>query len=270
MIRLLLIALVLLAGCQDRTGGTAQNNRTLDKTKQSVYTDLMSEILGTKIGNTGNSSSYRPGEDNPYRKGIPGYSHKALAACLIWVPENLDVDFQYWQVQPNNDWNYAAFYALDKCEKYKRQKSLTCKCQLVDHDDVNVLEVPDDFRTAYESSAKVVKANTAPAVEKNGQRYILDMEWENVLAQRSVFPVSVFKNGGSGTLKSLAPINGANCSGKYDVASNGIGEWEISCDDGVEAVGSLRAKGPNKGSDGSGFDSKGNKITFALIPAPSN
>ncbi|MEH6545146.1 MAG: hypothetical protein V7701_01875, partial [Sneathiella sp.] len=134
--------------------------------------------------------------------------------------------------------------------------------------DVNVLQVPSDYRAAYESGAKVLVASNVPAVETKGQHFFLNMSWNNVLARRSVFTVSIIQNGSSGTLKFLEPINGANCIGKYDFSKNGRSDWEISCGDGVKAQGSMITKGPGKGSNGSGFDNKRNKITFELAPAP--
>ena len=150
---LFVLALISLTACQDNSGTSTQqkNAANPDTTSYKIYSELMDQILGQKLGKVSNGTAYRTGSLNPYRKGFPGFSHKALAACMIWDVENARVSYKNWFSSGNTDWNYAAVGALNNCEHYKRQKSLSCKCQVVDHDDINVLEIPYDFRRAYES-----------------------------------------------------------------------------------------------------------------------
>jgi hypothetical protein len=126
-----------------------------DTAGDEIYSLLMDRILGQKLGWTANSSSTRPGDKNPYRDGIPGASHKALAACMVWDYSKVEVDYRSWHASGHADWSYAEFNALKGCANYKRQKQFDCKCQVVDHDDENVLKVPNDFLARYQ--AKLAK-----------------------------------------------------------------------------------------------------------------
>lgn len=149
---LFVLVLILLTACQDNSGISTQEKNAVapDKTSYKIYSELMDQILGQKLGSVSNGTAYRPGTVNPYRSGFPGLSHKALAACMIWDVENAKASYKNWFSSGNSDWNYAAVGAVNSCEQYKRQKSLSCKCQVLDHDDINVLEIPYDFRRAYE------------------------------------------------------------------------------------------------------------------------
>ncbi|MFC4270588.1 hypothetical protein GQF03_02560 [Sneathiella chungangensis] len=149
---LFVLALILLTACQDNSGISTQdkNAGSPDKTSYKIYSELMGRILGQGVANNVDMG-LRKGTINPYRKGFPGYQHKALAACLVWDTDAVLASSKYWHSSGSSDWSYAAFNALDKCSKTAQARDLDCKCQLVDHDDVNVLEVPYDFRKAYES-----------------------------------------------------------------------------------------------------------------------
>ncbi|MEH6548280.1 MAG: hypothetical protein V7701_17725, partial [Sneathiella sp.] len=98
-----------------------------------------------------NSSKVRVGDDNPYRTNTHSYQYKAMAMCLDWNVEAAQVKRKWFQVRTGNDWPDVGFGAVKACELQQLQRDLECKCQLIDRDDTNVLQIPEDFRKAYES-----------------------------------------------------------------------------------------------------------------------
>lgn len=107
------------------------------------YVIIMDRILKSRIGTTDNNTSYRKGQENPY-KSIRG-NHKALAACLVWDKHAISVNHITWNARMGRDWSGVELGALKECRANKRQKQYSCVCQIVDHDGVNVLQVPADF-----------------------------------------------------------------------------------------------------------------------------
>ncbi|MCC3303494.1 hypothetical protein [Sneathiella sp. HT1-7] len=150
---IILVGFLVLVSCADKGNETGEPSikMTGDPTTDAIYNELMARILGSKISSVNNNSNNRPGQINSYRNGI-ARTHKALAACLLWDEKNLQVPYKFWNSSGSSDWSYSSFQALDNCDKHKLQKIYDCKCQLIDHDDVNVLEVPEDYRAAYDRS----------------------------------------------------------------------------------------------------------------------
>ena len=261
-----LVVLVILAACQDNSGISAQqrNAAAADKITFQIYTQIMNSVLGKKLTSVSNNSNLRLGDSNPYRKGYPGYSHKAVAACLAWKSDTVVVSRKYSQSFASDTWDYAAVGALIRCEDKKRQKSLSCNCQLVDHDDVNVLKVPDDYWAAYERKYGSGN-NIAPRTVIAGERqFYLEMTWENLLDSTETFPVMVREIDRAGYVKSASLIGGKKCDAVFMYHESGQGEWEVTCTDGTSATGVLQFRGQGKGSSGSGLDGDGNKIEFSL------
>jgi len=151
---LILLGFLALVSCADKSNGSGEVavKSSGDATTDAIYNELMARILDSSLGYADTGSTSRAGEKNPYRQGSPGYQHKALSACLLWDVEKLTVRYQGWHSNGHRDWNYASYFAVDRCEKNKLQKNYDCKCQLIDHDDVIVLEVPNDYRAAYDRS----------------------------------------------------------------------------------------------------------------------
>ena len=72
----------------------------------------------------------------------------------------------------------------------------------------------------------------------------------------------------SGRIAARLPSSDAECTGMYETASGGQGQWAMSCSNGLTAVGTFRSLGAGKGSVGSGQDSKGRRVEFTLGGAP--
>lgn len=159
------IALIVLSACAQKPASTAQSDATA-KTDSSaqvsakpssnkagterLYEELMDRILEKKITAVPSRMNHKKGDKNPYREGIRGHSHKALAACLIWNTDALTVDFDGWYAFGSRDWSFAELGATKDCRERKKRLKLNCTCQVIDHDDENVLKVPADFLAKYE------------------------------------------------------------------------------------------------------------------------
>ncbi|WP_025898418.1 hypothetical protein [Sneathiella glossodoripedis] len=275
--RLLATTLVLvLTSCvtqQQESGRQAGN--TQDIVSQIFYDQLMNRFLSSQVTHTHAGSQFRKGQTIPYRDGMHK-AHKAISACLIWDTDAVTVRHKWASFGSHRDWNYAELSATNGCENAKRQKSLNCTCQTVDHDDVNVLKVPADFRLAYaqlkngQNTKQKPKATVSKSQNSaNTQPYDLFLEWEKTLSSLEEFSISVTQVGSVGTAKSISLIAGKTCDASFKFSNGNRGEWKMQCTDGTNAVGVIQALGPQKGSKGSGYDQDGNELTFRLIPASS-
>ncbi len=153
MIRFLsIIGLVLLvAACKDdgrgaeRTTGTTQ----VDHVSDEIHAELMATALTKKIAHVNYTSDVKVGAKNPYNDPDQKYPLKALAMCLKWDAENLNVQSKGYQIRVGYDWGRVGFRAVKGCEERNLETLYDCKCQLVDRDNRNVLQVPADYRKAY-------------------------------------------------------------------------------------------------------------------------
>ncbi len=118
--------------------------------KEHYYEVLMGQMLEEEIGSAPNHMSEKEGDKNSYREGLRGYAHKAFTSCLTWDKETLTVSYWSWDSFGSRDWSYAEFGALRACLRKKKQYNKTCTCQMIDHDDENVLKVPEDFLKLYQ------------------------------------------------------------------------------------------------------------------------
>ena len=268
--RYIAILLILITtGCvsDQRETGSHSGKGKSDVIAQGVYDQIMGKILSHKIGFAGNGSNFRKGDKVPYRNQLPA-PHKAMAACMVWNTAFGKASYKAANFSYSRDWGYAEVSALDFCESTKRQKSLNCKCQTIDHDDVNVLDVPDDFRQAYKRGAQAVTSQPQKiATNKNNeQQYKLFLQWENLIPKKERYQVLVTQVGKVGTAKSISLIAGKKCDATFRFTDGDFGEWEVTCTDGSKATGVIQALGRNKGSKGSGFDAEGNKLNFVMVP----
>ncbi len=266
-ILLLMSSLFLITACKDDGSSADRSSGTtrLDQTADKIYDDLMTRILSGKLTKVSNGSSARAGDFNPYRKHSFGYQHKALAVCVNWDVDKLKVNYLSSNSTRTNDWDWARVAARQNCNQNKTQKDLNCRCQIIDHDDENVLWIPTDFRTAYENKNSSAKSSQ----QNNERRYFLDVSWENILQYKQLYSVMVKQIGRSGYVKSASLIGGRTCDAVFNFQKDGSGDWEVDCTDGTNAVGVMQAQGPSKGSKGSGYDKAGNKISFSMSPATS-
>ncbi|WP_282608970.1 hypothetical protein [Pelagibius sp. Alg239-R121] len=157
------MGLIVLSACVQKPASNGQLDSAVSASTDApaktgtdwIYEELMSRILKAQVGRAGSGSSYRKGERNPYQEGLRGSPHKALSACLIWDYTDLRVEYHSWHARGHPDWSIAAFNAVKHCNDNKRQRQFSCTCQVIDHDDENVLKVPADFLTKYEKKFSV-------------------------------------------------------------------------------------------------------------------
>lgn len=266
-ILLLLSSLFLITACKDdgSSADRSSGSTRLDQTADKIYDNLITRIVSGKVATIENGASARPGDFNPYRKRSFGRPHKALSACLSWDIEALKVNYLSANAIESSSWDLARTAAGQRCNDNKTQKNLNCRCQVVDHDDKNVLAIPSDFRTAYENK----NSTTNSSQQNNERRYFLDVSWENILQYTQLYSVMVKQIGRSGYVKSASLIGGRTCDAVFNFQKDGSGNWEVDCTDGTNATGVMQAQGPSKGSKGSGYDKAGNKISFSMSPATS-
>ncbi len=131
---------------QDNNGKDASAGK--DVVSRVIYDKLLSKIDRAPISTVNVGASQRPGQKTNYRDGI-GAQYKALSACLVWKSDTLKVDMLYSHISGGSSYSYVEVHTINECERFKRQKSANCKCQMLDHDGRNVLDVPDEFRKAY-------------------------------------------------------------------------------------------------------------------------
>ncbi len=264
-----ILLILIITGCvsDQRETGSQSGKGQSDVIAQEVYDQIMGIILNHKMGFVGNGSSFRTGDKVPYRNSLPA-PHKAMAACMVWDTASGKASYRAANFSYSRDWGYAEISALDFCESTKRQKSLNCKCQTIDHDDVNVLDVPDDFRQAYKRGAQTATSHSPKVAtnENNKQKYTLFLQWENLIPIKEQFPVLVTQIGKVGTAQSISLIAGKKCDAIFRFTDKVRGNWEVTCTDGSKATGIMQGLGPNKGSKGSGFDADGNKLDFVMVP----
>ncbi len=271
-----LLLILAFTGCvaNQHEPGTQSGGKE-DVVSQIFYDRLMNQILTRQITTAPTGSHYRKGQTIPYRQGMQ-QAHKAISACLVWNTDTAQVNYKWASFGSSWDWNYAALSATNGCENAKRQKSLNCNCQMLDHDDVNVLKVPTDFRHAFASldkngtSQKQVTAKSPPKQSNpNTRPYDLFLKWDNTIASLEKFQISVTQIGRVGTAKSISSIAGKTCDASFNFKDGNRGEWKMNCADGTNAVGVMQAIGRDNGSKGSGYDQEGNELTFRLIPSKS-
>ncbi|MZR30418.1 hypothetical protein [Sneathiella litorea] len=122
----------------------------------------------------------------------------------------------------------------------------------------------------YSGQIATSKTGYPTQIQEKSARFYLDVSWENVLKGREVYPVMVKQVGRTGTVKPTTITVGKTCDATftyYDIS--GTGDWDVNCTDGTSATGTLRTRGPGKGSSGFGIDTLGNKIEFLMLPAPA-
>lgn len=268
--RIITVLIVLaLTGCisdQNTTGGHSGKGKA-DVVAQEVYNQIIDQLLSRKLTYTGNGSNFRPGMTIPYRNGMTG-SHKAAAVCMVWNTDTGKASYKWASFSSGSSYSYSEINAINNCEKNKRQKSLNCRCQTIDHDDMNVLDVPDDFRRAYKQNTSAV----SPQIQKvatnaaGEQKYNIFLQWEDLITQKQQFPILVKQVGKTGYAKFISLIANKKCDAIFRFTDGDRGDWEMTCTDGSRATGIVQALGLNKGSKGSGFDTNGHKLDFVLVP----
>lgn len=116
-----------------------------------VYNDVMRSILVTN----GKWNTDRRGKllepISAYRRTeVHGQSHKSLAACLSWNDENATLTYLGWSAEKGRDWPTTKFFAVSQCRNLRLRERLHCECYSIDHDNENVLSLPDYILSRYE------------------------------------------------------------------------------------------------------------------------
>jgi hypothetical protein len=143
------------------------NSKVQSTMSNIIYHRLMAVVGMGKVTDRSNSLELDVGDSNVYTNGSLILRYKALAMCLSWDVANKMTEkksetsetktttktgkFQLL-VKPKAiefgngpDWNDVGFIALRGCEEQQLQQDLECQCQLVDRDDTNVLQIPDEL-----------------------------------------------------------------------------------------------------------------------------
>ncbi|MCC3305848.1 hypothetical protein [Sneathiella sp. HT1-7] len=159
----------LLVACNGANTDTAVKDESPMKATLSnyFYHQLMAAAGVGKVSDKSYNAEIKIGDTNPYNNGSLIHQYKAMAMCVSWdvntssdkkttenaetIVETKTTNFQIFarpkavEISNSDDWNVAGFNSLRNCEQKKLQKELNCNCQLVDRDDTNVLEIPDDI-----------------------------------------------------------------------------------------------------------------------------
>lgn len=154
-------------GATETTDPVGKSTKVQDTMSNIFYHQLMAVAGMGKVTDRSNSLEVDVGDSNVYTNGSLIQRYKAMAMCLSWdiktkttekkseTPETktttktinskLFVEPKAIEISNSSDWNDAGYRALRSCEERQLQKDLVCKCQLVDRDDTNVLEIPEDI-----------------------------------------------------------------------------------------------------------------------------
>ena len=100
----------------------------------------------------------------------------------------------------------------------------------------------------------------------NEQRAIA-FRWEGE-ARLIAGVVTLQQRSRAGNISAKLPSGDGECTGVFEAASNGNGQWALSCTNGLTVVGTFTALGQGKGSVGTGTDSKGKRVEFTLAGTP--
>jgi hypothetical protein len=143
--------LAILVGCVDKQGNApSAESAQIDKTADIFYNGLMNNALKTKLTDSDYKSDDKVGEVPKYRTGGI-FRYKAMVSCLSWDIPGRKVVSKSFVFVSSDDWGYAEYTGLKSCEEDKQQGNRNCTCQIVDHNEKNVLKIPEDFRVAFES-----------------------------------------------------------------------------------------------------------------------
>ena len=116
-----------------------------------IYTDIMKSILAKDAmwAPDGRGRLTKPiGE---YRSTVVhGRQHKSLAACFRWEAEESELRYLTWSADIHSSWAEAKHFALVQCRNLRFSNNLKCKCFSVDHNDENVLSLPEFILTHYQ------------------------------------------------------------------------------------------------------------------------
>ncbi|MEH6478193.1 MAG: hypothetical protein V7727_21040 [Sneathiella sp.] len=177
-----MIATLTACNSATETAEPVKVNSKLHDTISNVFYHQLMAVAGIgKITDRSNSLEIDVGDSNVYTNGSLIQRYKALAMCLSWditkketekksetsetktttktVNSQLFVKPKAIEFGNGPDWNDVGFIALRGCEEQQLQKDLECHCQLVDRDDTNVLEVPDNIiRQMIPPNAKITSS----------------------------------------------------------------------------------------------------------------
>jgi hypothetical protein len=111
--------------------------------REKAYHRIMELALtGVTASGTGTGASY-VGKSNRYRALGSG---KAMAVCVYWSANSIEaLKIGGWSHNSNQDRPSMGALRNGAMEGCVKSEPKGCKCQIVDENDKNVLQVPDDF-----------------------------------------------------------------------------------------------------------------------------
>ena len=121
-----------------------------DARTEEVYNRLMAQLSDDVVGVSWGGNKTPEGTVFPYRTEKRA---KSLAVCINWDESSRYKIAEYgWSSFSGSRRIGASKTAsMHDCQQ-NRESKYTCECQIVDANDKNVLEVPDDFLTRYSST----------------------------------------------------------------------------------------------------------------------
>ena len=109
--------------------------------RREIYENLMKKILDSKVTRWDGPEDY-VGKKNPYRSI---QKQKALATCIAWTDRASDVRHTGFYISSDKDFASLPKLRVRAFDFCRPTESTGCKCQVIDENDKNVLQVPDDF-----------------------------------------------------------------------------------------------------------------------------
>lgn len=140
--------------------------------------------------------------------------------------------------------------ALNYCKRTRGEYSLDCECV--------VLAVNNRFRLEA-SETQLARLRSGRHAQN---RRLVDLEWE-LVAESSRATIFGALNEPQGKVEIHVDGSDLVCSGTYSL-ENGEGRWSAGCGDGIAAWGTYDVEDGGRVFSGSGQDSDGNRITFAV------
>jgi uncharacterized protein YgiM (DUF1202 family) len=175
--------------------------------RQPAYERIMGILLSQVVG-----SGPDKGKTNPYRK-LP--KPKALAACVDWSAGTVEgLAVGAWAdsyIPPGRSGNPVRPDAVARCERFNDTPG-RCRCQAIDEDDQNVLEVPASF---------AAKLGSASATGFNGRWRGRAAEWDADLNVRGTAVAGVVR--GSASLGLLSVSGTVDQRGTLSGSASGQG-----------------------------------------------
>ena len=131
-------------------GAAMAESEEEEQLRQAAYQKLMEIVLGEKIavsfGEGGGKVVGRVGGINNYRKIRDS---KVLSVCIFWHGNSVDeLRMASWASTSAERLGMGRLRRenLSNCQSFAKGNGQECKCQIVDENDKNKLELPEDWK----------------------------------------------------------------------------------------------------------------------------